>query len=192
MGATTRRIDIVLDRPEQLFTADAVTPMSADYTPYTAQPALDTVRDELLHRAPRSHDGVELVVHLPSARITPELDAVLTSGVRRWVSVQNAIDVDVTDASGAVGRRLFWAGLASFLVLQFLSINVEHWAAWLNDDAIQAVGEGLSVTSWVMLWVPVQIFTVEVWRARIRRRRMRSLERITVTTVAREKNTPRT
>ena len=183
MGAGTRRIDVTLTRPEQLFTADPVSPMSADYTPFTAQPALDTVRDELLHRAPRGEAEIALVVHLPADRITPGLDEELTRAVRRWVQVQNTIDVDTSDASGAIGRRLFWAGLASFLVLQFLSINVEHWAAWLNDDVIQAIGEGLSVTSWVMLWVPVQIFTVEVWRARIRRRRMRILERINVCVV---------
>jgi hypothetical protein len=183
MAAAPRELNISLSHAGQLFTADDVSPLSDDYTPYTAQAAMDTIRDELLRKAPSGDGEISLVLHLPLAAITPGLDASLTAAVRRWVRVQNAIDVDVTDASGAIGRRLFWAGLVSFFVLQFLSINVEHWAAWMNDDAIQAVGEGLSVTSWVMLWVPVQIFTVEVWRARIRRRRMRALERIAVSVV---------
>lgn len=184
MAPAPRVLTIALDHPGQLFIADPVSPMTDAYTPYTAQAALDTVRDELLRKAPAGDGDITLVLCLPADQLSPDLDDELTTAVRRWVRVQNVIDVDATDASGAIGRRLFWAGLASFFVLQFLSITVEHWASLLDDDAIQAVGEGLSVTSWVMLWVPVQIFTVEVWRAKIRRRRMRSLERIIVTVVA--------
>lgn len=182
MGAP-RRIDIRLQRPEQLFSADPVSPMSPDYTEYTAQPALDTVRDLVMRRSPGRADDVTLVVSLPPAAVHEGLAAELEAGVRRWLTVQNRIDIDLSDANGAVGRRLFWAGLASFLVLQFLRLTLVRWSGPIDDEVVEAVSEGLSVTSWVMLWVPVQIFTVEVWRDRIRRKRMRALERMRVEVV---------
>ena len=43
-----------------------------------------------------------------------------------------------------------------------------------------SVGEGLSVASWVMLWFPLQMATMEVWQAILRRRRMRVIERVRV------------
>jgi hypothetical protein len=61
---------------------------------------------------------------------------------------------------------------------------VKNVGADVSDYLVDAVGEGLSVASWVMLWFPVQMFTVEVWRSSIRRRRSRILERITVEVVA--------
>ena len=50
-----------------------------------------------------------------------------------------------------------------------------------SDLVLAAVAEALGVISWVMLWFPVQMFTMESWRASIRRRRMNALERLTVT-----------
>lgn len=178
--ARDREIVVRLSRPGQLFAPDPVSPLDGDYTPFTAQAAMVTVRDELLTRMPRDISHVRLVVELPAAEVSPGLQDRLEGAVRRWVEVQNAIDVDASQAVGAIGRRLFLAGAATFLVLQVLSITVDRWAGFLRDDLVQAVGEGLSVASWVMLWFPVQLFTVEVWQSRIRRSRMRRLERMHV------------
>lgn len=178
-----QRIDVRLQHPEQLFSASPISPMSPDYTEFTAQPALDTVRDLILRRTPGRTDEVTMVVSLPASTVHPDLAAQLEAGVRRWLAVQNQIDSEVSDASGAIGRRLFWAGLAGFFALQFLRLTLVQWSGPLDEELVQAISEGLSVSSWVMLWVPVQIFTVEVWRDRIRRRRMRALERIRVEVV---------
>lgn len=178
--AREREIVVRLSRPAQLFAVDPVSPLDGEYTPYTAQPAMATVRDELLTRMPRDVTRVRLVVELPASEVTDGLQPRLEAAVRRWVEVQNVIGVDASQATGAVGRRLFLAGAATFLVLQVLSITVDRWAGFLRDDLVQAVGEGLSVASWVMLWFPVQLFTVEVWQSRLRRGRMRRLERMHV------------
>jgi len=175
-----REIIVRLSRPEQLFVADPVDPWSPHYTEYTAQPAMVTVRDMLMARMPRSHQQVNLVVMLPRSACRDGLAAELTEAVRRWVRVQNLIDVDTTGADGAVGRRLFVVCSLVFMSLQMLSILVKNLGAEFDDYLIDAVGEGLSVASWVILWVPVQLFTVEAWRSAIRRRRSRVIERITV------------
>lgn len=178
--ARVRQIIVRLTRPEQLFVADPLNPWSPEYTEYTAQPAMVTVRDMLMTRMPRSHQQVHLIVKLPAEAYHEGLDAELTEAVRRWVRVENLIDVDTTHAGGAIGRRLFVLCALVFMVLQTLSILVKNVGADVDDYLIDAIGEGLSVASWVMLWFPVQLFTVEVWRSSIRRRRSRVLERITV------------
>lgn len=179
-STSIRRIVVALRHPDQLFTAEDVPPTSAEYTEYTAQPAMDTVRDMLLARQPARNTRIELVIRLPRQHLRPDIQDELSTAVRRWVRVQNLIDVDATHAGGAVGRRLLALGIVSFLVLQLTSIFVRNSGG--PDDAylFDALGEGLSVTSWVMLWFPVQLVTMEVWRSSIRRRRMAVIERMTV------------
>jgi hypothetical protein len=178
-----RRMVVRLDSPRQLFEALPVSPMSDDYTEFTAQPAMITVRDLMLMRKPSSRDEIELVVVLPDDQITPTLDDELTVAVRRWVRVQNLMDSESSGAGGAVGRRLFLLGVAIFLVMQTAAIYLRNYSDATNDDPLAAIAEGISVTSWVMLWFPVQTFTVEMWRSSIRRRRTMTMERMSVVTV---------
>ena len=178
-----RQMTIRLDSPRQLFEALPVSPMADDYSEFTAQPAMITVRDLLLMRKPGKSDEIQLVVVLPDSEIRPGLDAELTTAVRRWVRVQNVMDTESTQAGGAVGRRLFLLGVAIFIILQTIAIYLRNFSDATNDDPLAAVAEGLSVTSWVMLWFPVQTFTVEVWRNSIRRSRAKVIERMTVVTV---------
>lgn len=92
----TRTIVVPLDHPEQLFVADFVKPSSSKYSAFTAQPAMDTVRDMLLMRMPRKATEIELEVVLPADQVTEGLDTQLTDAVRRWVKVQNIMDVEST------------------------------------------------------------------------------------------------
>lgn len=178
-----REITVRLNRPDQLFTADT-SPESPDYSEFTAQPAMITVRDMLIARMPRHHSEIRLVVLLPEEHIRPGLGEELSEAVRRWVRVQNIIDVDTTGAGGAIGRRLFMICAGVFMVLQTISIVVKNLGDDVGNYLVDAVGEGLSVASWVILWFPVQLFTVEVWRSRLRRRRAKVIERISVTVAA--------
>jgi hypothetical protein len=180
---STREITVRLQHPEQLFVADSIEPSSPDYTEFTAQPAMDTVRDMLLMRMPRKQTAIELTVVLPDAHVHEGVSDELTDAVRRWVRVQNTMDVESSEADGAIGRRLFLLGFAAFMVLQLLSIVVRKLGEDTNDLLLAAVAEALGVISWVMLWFPVQMFTMQVWRATIRRDRMRVMERMTVKVV---------
>ena len=76
--------------------------------------------------------------------------------------------------------------LLAFFVLQVSSIWVRNQADEFDSYLVDSVGEGLSVASWVMLWFPLQLATMEVWRAIIRRRRMRVIERVRVRVVPAE------
>jgi hypothetical protein len=178
---TTRTIVVPLRRPEQLFATDPVKPSSPDYNEFTAQPAMDTVRDLLLMRMPRRTTDIQVQVVLPNDQVRAGLDAELTDAVRRWVRVQNLMDVESSEVDGSIGRRLFILGFLAFMVLQSLSIFVRKLGEETNDLLLAAIAEALGVISWVMLWFPVQMFTMESWRGSIRRRRMQAMERMTVT-----------
>lgn len=178
--ARVRQFVVRLDRPEQLFATDSISPTSPRYTEFTAQPAMDTIRDLLLVHTPRKDTDVRIEVLLPPEQIRDGMDEDLTVAVRRWVRVQNSIDVETSEAGGAVGRRLLVIGILAFLVLQISSIWVRNQAQSYDGYLVDSVGEGLSVASWVMLWFPVQTATMEVWRAILRRRRMSVIERVSV------------
>lgn len=178
--ASIRRIVVPLQHPDQLFRADPIPPTSPDYTEYTAQPAMDTVRDMLLARQPGRKTLIELVIRLPAEHLHAGIQEELAVAVRRWLRVQNLMDVDATHAGGAVGRRLLALGIVSFLIFQLTSIFVRNSGGRDDEYLFDALGEGLSVTSWVMLWFPVQLITMEAWRSSIRRRRMRIIERMSV------------
>jgi len=180
---STRTIVVRLRRPEQLFATDPVHPSSPEYSEFTAQPAMDTVRDMLLMRMPRKADDIELEVVLPNDQVRAGLAAELTDAVRRWVKVQNRMDVESTEADGSIGRRLFVLGFMAFMALQILSIWVRKLGDDTNDMLLAAIAEALGVISWVMLWFPVQMFTMQVWSVSIKRGRMRAMERMTVKVV---------
>lgn len=178
--ARLRQFVVRLDRPEQLFQADPVSPTSDRYTEYTAQPAMDTVRNLLLMRMPPKDAQVQIDVLLPVDQVRPGLDQELTTAVRRWVRVQNTMDVESTEAGGKIGWRLFAIGVIAFFILQITSIWVRNHANDIDSLIVDSLGEGLSVASWVMLWFPLQVATMEVWQAMLRRRRMAVIERVTV------------
>lgn len=154
--------------------------MSARYTEYTAQPAMDTIRNLLLMRRPHRDTHITIDVLLPPEQVRPGMDEELTTAVRRWVRVQNTMDVESTEAGGAVGWRLFAIGVLAFFILQITSIWVRNKANDFDGYLVDSLGEGLSVASWVMLWFPLQVATMEVWQSILRRRRMQIIERVTV------------
>ena len=147
---------------------------------------MDTVRDMLLRRQPRGTADVELVVTLPADQFRPGLEEGLAVAIRRWVKVLNVIDLDSTEAGGAIGRRLLPLGIVAFCLFQFASILVKNNADPSDEYLVDVVGEGLSITSWVLLWFPVQLMTMEVWRSGVKRRRMRVLDRISLRLVSAE------
>ncbi len=185
MTVVQRTFTVPLDHAGQLFVADPISPTSPAYTEYTAQPAMDTIRDELLMRMPNRNTQVVIEVILPGDQVRPGLSDELTEAVRRWVQVQNKLDVDATEAGGPVSRRLFLFGVLIFLALQMTSYLIKAQAVAIDEYLVNAIGEGLSVASWVMLWFPVQLMTMEVWRAGLRRRRMRVIERVQVVALPR-------
>ena len=148
---------------------------------------MDTVRDLLLMRMPPKDTDVQIDVVLPPEQVRPGLDEELTAAVRRWVRVQNTIDVETTEAGGAVGRRLFVLGLLAFFVLQIASIWVRNQANEVDSYLVDSVGRGPERRLLGDALVPR--CSSPPWRSGgpiLRRRRMRVIERVRVRVMAAE------
>lgn len=62
-------LTIRLQDPRQLFEVLPVDPMTDDYTPFTAQPALVSLRDRMLRQSRRAAPGTTLTVVLPEHQV---------------------------------------------------------------------------------------------------------------------------
>lgn len=169
-----RTFTVRLRSPHQLFRTSAVDPMSPEYSEFTAVPALDTIR-ELVIASPTRHHRIRLVLELPASEVTPGLADELTVAIDRYLDVATALDTDAARASGPISRRLLLLSAGAFMVVQLTAIWVRNVGDATGADLLQALGEGLTVASWVLLWVPIQLLTVESWRSRLRSRRLAAL-----------------
>jgi hypothetical protein len=161
------QLRIRLDHPGQLFKADDISPTDPRYTEYTAQPALDTVREELLIKTLPKDQPVELLLELNEA-------------VHRYLQVENKLDQESFQSRGPVVRRLLVVSIAVFFAIQMVAITIKNLTNAEDYYLTDSLAEGLAVTSWVILWVPVQFLTVDAWQRSLRRRRLGSINRMQV------------
>ncbi len=179
------QLRVRLDHPGQLFKADDISPSDPRYTEYTAQPALDTVREELLIKTLPKNQPVELLLELPAEHIHPSTEAQLNEAVHRYLQVENKLDQESFQSRGPVVRRLLVVSLAVFFAIQMVSITIKNLTNSDDYYVTDSISEGLAVTSWVILWVPVQFLTVDAWQRSLRRRRLGTINRMQVRLVSR-------
>ena len=179
------QLRVRLDHPGQLFKADDISPTDPRYTEYTAQPALDTVREELLIKTLPKNQPVELLLELPAEHIHPSTEAQLNEAVHRYLQVENKLDQESFQSRGPVVRRLLVVSIAVFFSIQMVSITIKNLTNSDDYYVTDSISEGLAVTSWVILWVPVQFLTVDAWQRSLRRRRLGTINRMQVRLVSR-------
>lgn len=172
------RFEIGLERPGQLFTADPPPPTSPVYSRFTVEPALEVVRRESWRL--RRHDPVVIDLALPADEVHPNLADELTGAARRWFAVADDVDTSVGRAETVVGVRTFLPSLALFFALILVSFVVVHFANRFGDSFVRALGQGLTVAAWVILWVPVERVSSDTISRRARRRRAAALATATV------------
>ncbi|MCF8531007.1 MAG: hypothetical protein K9G05_07440 [Candidatus Nanopelagicales bacterium] len=178
------QLRVQLDHPGQLFTADDIPPTDPRYTEYTAQPALDTVREELLIKTLPKNQPVELLLELPAEHIHPSTETQLNEAVHRYLQVENKLDQESFASRGPVFRRLLLVSVSVFFGIQMVAITIKNLTNADDYYVTDSISEGLAVTSWVILWVPVQFLTVDAWQRNLRRRRLRTINRMRVRLVA--------
>lgn len=178
------QLRVRLDHPGQLFKADDISPTDPRYTEYTAQPALDTVREELLIKTLPKDQPVELLLEVPEEHIHPTTETQLNEAVHRYLFVESKLDQESFQSRGPVFRRLLVVSVIVFFAIQVIAITVKNLTNAEDYYITDSLSEGLAVTSWVILWVPVQFLTVDAWQRNLRRRRLRAINRMQVRVVA--------
>jgi hypothetical protein len=174
------QLRVRLDHPDQLFKADDISPSDPRYTEYTAQPALDTVREELLIKTLPKDQPVELILEIPQEYIHASSEKQLNEAVHRYLQVENKLDQESFQSRGPVVRRLLVVSIVVFFSIQMVSITIKNLTNSEDYYLTDSLAEGLAVTSWVILWVPVQFLTVDAWQRRLRRRRLGTINRMQV------------
>jgi len=142
------------------------------------EPALEVVRRESWRL--RRHDPVVVDLVLPAAEVHPALADELTGAARRWFAVADEVDTSVGRAETVVGFRTFLPSLLVFFALILVSFVVVRLGNRCGDSFVRALGQGLTVAAWVILWVPIERLSGDAIARRARRRRAKTLAAATV------------
>jgi hypothetical protein len=154
-----RDVEITLPLPAlgNLFVAPDLDPFSPDYETYGDQSGMDVIVGRLKGESLRSR--FRAVLELPSHEVEPGVEQRAQDAVRRYCRVKLAgLDRDLREVKRH-GLRALLVGLALVLVLNGLARPLERSA----DTLLELLAEGLQITSWVILWVPISLLVYDRW-----------------------------
>jgi hypothetical protein len=170
-----RDVEITLPLPalENLFVAPDLDPLSSDYEVYGDRSGTDRIVSRL--RTERPSARIQATVELPADAVRPGVEQQAADAVGRFCRVKlERLDEDLHEVTRH-GIRALLFGLFAVLVLSALSRPLER----SGDSLLEVVAEGLQVTSWVILWVPIGLLVYDRWyysRDRKIYRRLQDLE----------------
>ena len=170
-----RDVEITLPLPalENLFVAPALDPLSPEYETYGDRSGVDLIASRL--RTERRSSEIRATIELPADAIEPGVEQKATDAVARYCRVKlKRLQEDLREVTRH-GIRALLFGLAAVLVLSGLARPLET----SGDSFLEVIAEGLRVTSWVILWVPIGLLVYDRWYySRDRRiyRRMQEME----------------
>jgi hypothetical protein len=109
-----------------------------------------------------------VTIELPeSHEIPPDAEERVRAAMRRFCRRKIALIDDEIESSRRFGQRALLWGLLAVLVLNGLAEAI--------DDDWDPIAAGLSVASWVILWVPVNLLVYDLFYFRRDRRAYRAL-----------------
>ena len=96
---------------------------------------------------------------LPADAIEPGVEQQATDAVGRFCRTSlERLDEDLHEVTRH-GIRALLVGLVAVLVLSGIATPLER----SNDPLLEVVAEGLRVTSWVILWLPIGLLVYDRW-----------------------------
>jgi hypothetical protein len=158
VDATDRELVVRVANVRHLFTAPDTDPLSQHEGEVMGEPALLRIVRALM--AARKMSGAhKLVVLLPADKIEPGLEQRTRAALVRYCTLK----IEDNEAQLQLGRReagrLLLRGMLILVVCVGLSSVFRSETFTLLPRLIaNAVGEGLNVIGWVMLWRPVEAF----------------------------------
>jgi hypothetical protein len=154
-----RDLEITLRLPtlENLFVASGISPLSPEYETYGDLSGVDAIAARLRSEKPAARLLVTL--ELPADAVEPSLEARTAEALRRYCHVKlEAIGRDLREVKRH-GTRALVVGFLVVLVLNGLARPLEG----SGDTLLEVLAEGLQVTSWVILWVPIGLLVYDRW-----------------------------
>jgi hypothetical protein len=176
-----RDVEIRLPLPSlaNLFAAPDITPLSPEYETYGDRSGMDVIAARLKGESPRSR--FRAVVELPAEEIVPGTEQRTTEAVRRYCRVKLAgTERDLREVTRH-GIRALLVGLVAVLVLNAIARPLET----SGDSLLELLAEGLQITSWVILWVPIGLLVYDRWYYSRDRKIYERLQELEISVVAR-------
>ena len=156
-----------------LFVAPDLDPFWPEHETYGDRSGVDVIAARLKTESLRSH--FRAVVQLPAEEVVPGVEERALEAVQRYCRVKLVgVERDLREVTRH-GIRVLLLGLLAVLVLNALARPLET----SGDSLLELVAEGLQITSWVILWVPIGLLVYDRWyysRDRKIYRRMQELE----------------
>jgi hypothetical protein len=152
-------LEITLRLPsvENLFVAPGLTPFSPEYETYGDVSGVDAVAARL--RGERPGSRVVVTLELPADAVEPSLEQRTADALARYCHVKlRALDRDIREVTRH-GTRALLLGLVAVLFLNGIASSLES----SGDSPLEAIAEGLRVTAWVILWVPIGLLVYDRW-----------------------------
>lgn len=152
-------LEITLRVPslENLFVAPSLSPFSPDYETYGDLSGVDAIAARLRGETPRSR--VVVTLELPHEVVEPSLEQRTAEALARYCHVKlKALDRDIREVTRH-GTRALLLGLLAVLVLNGVASSLET----SGGSLLETVAEGLRVTAWVILWVPISLLVYDRW-----------------------------
>lgn len=154
-----RDVEIRLPLPAlaNLFAAPELDPFSPEYETYGDRPGVDVIASRLRNEKPKSR--IRAIVELPADAIEPGLEQRATDAVGRYCRLKRqGLERDLRDVTRH-GIRALLIGLVAVLILNGVARPLER----SGDTLLELVAEGLQITSWVILWVPIGLLVYDRW-----------------------------
>jgi hypothetical protein len=156
-----RRHDTEITLPvptlRNLFVAPDLDPFSPEYETYGDRSGMDVIASRLKSENLKSR--FRAIVELPADEVEPGVERRVEEAVGRYCRVKLAgLERDLREVTRH-GIRALLLGVVAVLVLNALARPLER----SGDSLLEVVAEGLQITAWVILWVPIGLLVYDRW-----------------------------
>jgi len=152
-------VEITLPLPAlgNLFVVPDVDPFSPEYETYGDSSGMEVVASRL--KSERLRGRLRTTIQLPASAVEPGVEQQAADAVARYCRVKLArLERDLREVTRH-GIRALLVGLLAVLVLNGLARPLER----SDDTLLELLAEGLQITSWVILWVPIGLLVYDRW-----------------------------
>jgi hypothetical protein len=150
---------------EDLFSPPELDPFRPEHAGYDERSGVDQMLAAL--RLAKKRATASVTIELPDEALPPDASERAQAAIARYCRRKIGLLEDEMDDARRFGiRALLWG---------FLAVVVLNGLASAIEDDWDPIAQGLSVASWVILWVPVNLLVYDLFYYRRDRRAYRAL-----------------
>lgn len=144
-----------------LFERSNLSPLSEQYLPYSHDPALEYIADELY--ANPSYQSVKATILLPESKFKPDLVESTRQAIRNYARAR------LREARDNV-RGLRWRGSRGFVrggILLLILGGAGKWLAIAREVPIQVASEGLLIAGTIVFEMAIWDYFIHSWQQKL-------------------------